>query len=197
MSSNPVKPADFAASDVLSTQLLAQRQAEIGMGLDVACTKAAVDLQNINAQTQHAVIGMSLATLREATHADAAVLGMLDADGKGFEAVTVSAEGGLLPRLEHMKGMALAELPFLASRFSHLRLTEYQDTAAPQREEPEEARRLAELGIGSALVVAFQVEKRPAGLLAVLRENARGPWDVNAQLLLKLLGRVHGAQPAL
>ena len=44
-STNPVKPADLAASDVLSAQLWVQRQGRSGLGLDVACTKAAVDLQ--------------------------------------------------------------------------------------------------------------------------------------------------------
>src|SRR5690606_20226358 len=44
------------------------------------------------------------------------------------------------------------------------------------------------LGMRSALFIAFHVERRPAGLLVLARAEERGPWAVNVQLLLKLLG---------
>ncbi len=79
---------------------------------------------------------------------------------------------------------ALADLPFLGSRFEHLRLTEYRTLPLPRREGPAEAQRLAQLGIASALILAFHIENRPAGIVVIVRSVVRGPWDVNVQLLL-------------
>jgi diguanylate cyclase (GGDEF)-like protein/PAS domain S-box-containing protein len=90
--------------------------------------------------------------------------------------------------LSAMQGIELAQLPFLASRFDHLRLTEYRDTSRPGRENPAEAAQLAALGFSSILVVALHMQQRPAGVLAIARQEGRGPWDVNYQLLLKLIG---------
>jgi len=38
------------------------------------------------------------------------------------------------------------------------------------------------------LLVAFSIQSQPAGVLALARAMPRGSWDVNLQLLLKLLG---------
>jgi diguanylate cyclase (GGDEF)-like protein/PAS domain S-box-containing protein len=186
-STRPVKPADFTASDVLTSHSWSGREAG-GFGLDVACTKVAVDLQNMSRTTSEACIRACVETLRVAAGADAAVVAMLNAQGKEFEAITSAKGQGAACDPDGLKGCALSELPFLLSRFEHLRLTEYRDTANPRREQPEEARRLSSLGIGSLLVVAFHIEHKPAGILAVARVAERGPWDVNLQLLVKLLG---------
>jgi diguanylate cyclase (GGDEF)-like protein/PAS domain S-box-containing protein len=187
-STHSAKPEDFAASDVLASRQWALGQSGAGLGLDVACTKAAVDLQNLNAQTMPGIIEASLSTLRIATDADAAFLAMLDPTGTRIAEVTIAEGMEPMPRLAQLAEQRLADLPFLASRFDHLRLTEYQDTAAPRREEPQEAQLLASRGLASVLLIAFHVERRPAGLLAVVRAHRTGPWDVNLQLLLKLLG---------
>lgn len=185
MSSNrPFNQVDHTASDVLTAQSWA---GTVG-GLDVACTKAAVDLQNVTPQTRAACIEASLGTLCESAGADAAFLAMLDAPGKAFTTVTFTQRQGATCRPEALTGVALVDLPFLESRFEHLRLTEYRDTALPRREQPAEAQRLAQLGITSALVLAFHMENRPAGIVVLARCALRGPWDVNVQLLLKLIG---------
>jgi len=72
------KPAgpgsDFTASDVLAPQFWAGRPEQRPMpGIDVVCTKLAVDLQNLQRERADETIRQSLATLREATSADAAI----------------------------------------------------------------------------------------------------------------------------
>jgi len=157
-------------------------------GLDVECTKAAVDLQNITAVTQGTILASALETLRRSAGADVACLALLDEGGARFERLTVAqpADGGFRPA--ELRGAELADFPFLASRFEHLRLTEYRDTAVPGREDLAETRRLAALGASSLLVVALHMQHRPAGLLALGKVTGRGSWDENAPLLLKLFG---------
>src|SRR5690606_6657701 len=84
--------------------------------------------------------------------------------------------------------MELAQFPFLASRFEHLRLTQYRDTGEPGREGPDEAAQLATLGMRSVLVVALHMQQKPAGILLLGRCILAERWDVNIQLLLKLIG---------
>jgi hypothetical protein len=70
MSSNrqvvPVVPVDATASDVFSSQFWSSRKGA-GLGLDVECTKAAVDLQSLSERTSDEVISGALETLRRAT----------------------------------------------------------------------------------------------------------------------------------
>src|SRR5689334_4854411 len=187
MSSTRVSPADIGATDIFASPFAAGRPGT-GLGLDVECTKAAVDLQNMAAQTSEAVIRASLDTLRRATGADGAFLALLDANADRFEKVTTTSDDGIQPGPSALEGEELASFPFLASRFDHLRLTEYRDTSRPTREDPSEAARLASLGFSSVLLVALHMQKRPAGVLVVFRTSERGAWDVNYQLLLKLIG---------
>lgn len=186
VSTRQVTPVDPVASDVFGSPLWAMGRAS--PGLDVAVTKAAVDLQNVTEATGEAVVASALATLRDATGADLSFLALLDEAGARFERVTVAPGEGVVTRCVELGGLELAQLPFLAARFEHLRLTEYRDTAVAGRESAAERQRLAALGLGSVLVVALHVQHRPAGVLALARVGVRGPWDVNDQLLLKLIG---------
>jgi diguanylate cyclase (GGDEF)-like protein/PAS domain S-box-containing protein len=185
----PVKPQDHAASDVLGTQFWTGRVERTTPGLDVACTKIAVDLQNMSRDSADSAIRQSLHALRDAAEVDAAFAAILDPQGEVIDTVTVAKGAFAQCRLEALRGLRLAELPYLASRFEHLRLSEFRDTQAPRREQQGEAARLAELQVGSALLVAFRIQGKPAGVLGLaLSGTPRGPWDVNLQLLLKLAG---------
>ncbi len=173
-STHSAKPDDFGASDVLVARQWALGQAGMGLGLDVACTKAAVDLQNLTRQTIRARHRGKPRDPARGHGADAAFLAMLDPTGTRIRAKS--------PRRGHrsraapgaLAGRALADLPFLASRFDHLRLTEYRDTALPRREDPAEAQRLAALGIRlGAAGRASMPKRRPAGVLAVARAPPR------------------------
>lgn len=184
----PAKPVDHAASDVLGPQFWTGRAERTAPGLDVACTKIAVDLQNMVRETADAAIRQSLNALRDAAEVDAAFAAIFDATGQTIETITVAKGAFSQCRIEALRGAAVLDLPYLASRLEHLRLSEYRDTLAPRREQGE-APRLVELQIGSALVVAFRIQGRPAGLLGLAQSGpSLDGFDVNLQLLLKLAG---------
>jgi diguanylate cyclase (GGDEF)-like protein/PAS domain S-box-containing protein len=186
-STRPVLPVDPAATDVFGEALWAARKG-VDLGIDVECTKAAVDLQNLSAATQQIVLAASLESLRRSAVADVVFLALLDDAGERFDRLTVAQPAGGGFRVEEMRGAELAQFPFLASRFEHLKLTEYCDTSVPGREDPQETQRFAGLGLSSALVVALHMQQRPAGVLVLGRTIARGAWDYNVKLLLKLIG---------
>ena len=180
------KPSEFTASDILAAGAWSARGARPALGLDVTCTKIAVDLQNMARETLVPVVARSLEALREATVCDAAFVAMLGESA--VNDVHVARGTFAQTRLEELRGTALADLPWLCGRLEHLRLSELRDTAAPKKESRAEARCFASLKVGSTLFVAFRVQGRPAGILGLANAMARGPWDVNIQLLLKLLG---------
>src|SRR6516162_9978098 len=109
MSNPPETPAELTASDVLASDIWTGRAPPPVLGLDVGCTKIAVDFQNLRRPTADECIHRNL-------------------------------------------------------------------------------ERFAELHIGSLLMVVFHIQGQPAGVLALARALPRGPWDVNVQLLLKLIG---------
>ncbi len=184
----PAPGSDYSASDVLAPQFWTGRSERPLPGLDVACTKIAVDFQNLQRATADEAIRQGLATLRETTSADGAFSAFFDATGNHVESVMVA--GGSFAQLhpEALRGVTLARLPYIAGRSEHLRMSEFRDTAAPRRDQAADAGLLAELSIGAALLVAFRIRNRPAGLLGLVFGLPRNSFDVNLQLLLKLLG---------
>src|SRR6185437_2996745 len=179
---------DYSASDVLAPQFWTGRTERASPGIDVACTKIAVDLQNLTRDDAEECITRCLDVLREAASADAAFVAFLNAEGTHIESV-LSARGHFAQcHPEALKGAAVASLPWLAQRSEHLRLSEYRDTASPRPEQAEDASSLAELAIGAALLVSFRIREQPAGFLALGYGLPRGAFDVNLQLLMKLLG---------
>jgi diguanylate cyclase (GGDEF)-like protein/PAS domain S-box-containing protein len=184
----PATGSDYSASDVLAPQFWTGRSERPPPGLDVACTKIAVDFQNLQRATADESIRQGLATLRETTSADGAFGAFFDATGSHVESVMVAGGGFAQLHPEALRGVTLARLPYIAGRTEHLRMSEFRDTSAPRREQGTDAGLLAELSIGAALIVAFRIRNRPAGLLGLVFGLPRTSFDVNLQLLLKLLG---------
>ena len=81
---------DYTASDVLAPQFWTGRAERPPPGLDVACTKIAVDFQNLQRASADESIRRSLTILREATSADAAFSAFFDATGSHIESVMVA-----------------------------------------------------------------------------------------------------------
>jgi diguanylate cyclase (GGDEF)-like protein/PAS domain S-box-containing protein len=186
-STRKVLPVDTGSSDVFDSQFWSSRKG-VGLGLDVECTKAAVDLQNLSERTSESVISGAMETLRRAAGADLAFVALLDESGERFVSTNLARGEAIVADPAALKGTELAQFPFLLSRFDHLKLTEYKDTSLPGREDPAEAARLADLGFSSVLLVALHMRQRPAGLLAIGRVQGRGSWHVDYHLLLKLMG---------
>ncbi|HYB32454.1 MAG TPA: EAL domain-containing protein [Steroidobacteraceae bacterium] len=184
----PDQPADFTASDLLSADAWTGRVPKPVVGIDVVCTKIAVDFQNMRRESMEECIRRNLELLRGAAGSDCAFLAAINSDDGTIAEVQLARSAFAQSRPEGLVGTALESLPWLKGRLEHLRLTELRDTSAPRKEQAVEAARLAELHIGSALMVALRAQGKPIGILALAHAMPRGAWDVNLQLLMKLIG---------
>jgi diguanylate cyclase (GGDEF)-like protein/PAS domain S-box-containing protein len=179
---------EFTASDILSPKLWQQRAERPPLGIDITCTKVAVDFQNISAGNADAVIRQNLDVLREATNTDAVFLALLDGHGERIDSLATSKGPFAQCRPEVLKGEHLEALPWIRSRLEHVRILEIRDTVGVRAEQASDAARLAGLDIRSLLLIAFAVQGTVRGFLAFASSTPRDGWDVNLHLLLKLVG---------
>ena len=180
----PEKPADFTASDILSADAWTGRSAKPIVGIDVVCTKIAVDFQNMRREGMEECVRRNLELLRGATGADCAFLAALNPEDRTIADVQLARSAFAQCRPEGLAGASVEAFPWLKGRLEHLRLSELRDTSAPRKEQAAEAAKLAELQIGSVLSVALCTGGKPAGFLALAHALPRGAWDVNLQLLM-------------
>ncbi|MBS0365643.1 MAG: EAL domain-containing protein [Proteobacteria bacterium] len=181
-------PADYSASDILSADAWTSRAARPALGVDVVCTKIAVDFQNMRRGNVDECIRRNLELLRSAAGIDCVFLAAFKPDETRIGDVQLARSAFAQCRPEGLVGASLEDLPWLKGRLEHLRLSELRDTSAPRREQAAEGARFATLQIGSVLLVSLRVQGHPAGFLALAQALPRGPWDVNLQLLMKLIG---------
>ncbi len=179
---------EFTASDILSPKLWQQRAERPPLGIDITCTKVAVDFQNISAGNADAVIRQNLDVLREATNTDAVFLALFDGHGERIDSLATSKGPFAQCRPEVLKGEHLEALPWIRSRLEHVRILEIRDTVGVRPEQASDAARLAGLDIRSLLLIAFAVQGTVRGFLAFASSTPRDGWDVNLHLLLKLVG---------
>jgi diguanylate cyclase (GGDEF)-like protein/PAS domain S-box-containing protein len=179
---------EFSASDILSADAWTGRAPKPVLGIDVVCTKIAVDFQNMRRDTLSDCLRRNLELLRDATASDCAFLAELKPDEPVFAEVQVARGAFAQCQPERLVGASLETLPWLKGRTEHLRLSELRDTSLPRKEQAAEGARLAEAQLGSVLLVALRVAGKPAGFLGLAHTMPRGPWDVNTQLLMKLIG---------
>src|ERR1700704_5017905 len=128
---DPRRP-DLTASDILSPQSWPKRGIRPAGGLDVICTKIAVDFQSMTAATSHDIIGINLELLRESTRTDAAFHIHLDAESGLFDDVQVARSMLATGNPEQLQGQTLDAFPWLQSRLAPLRMSEMRDTAKPR-----------------------------------------------------------------
>ena len=74
---NPDSPAEFTASEILSPQTWVARDKRAPLGLDITCTKIAVDFQNLTRPQLETTLRDNLELLRDAAGCDAAFVAML------------------------------------------------------------------------------------------------------------------------
>src|ERR1700750_971574 len=115
---------DLTASDILSPQTWPKRGTRPAVGLDVICTKIAVDFQSMTAVTALEIIGVNLELLREATHTDATFHIRIDADSGQFTDIQVARGMLTTGNPEQLRGQSLDALPWLQSRLAPLRVSE-------------------------------------------------------------------------
>jgi diguanylate cyclase (GGDEF)-like protein/PAS domain S-box-containing protein len=184
---------ELTASDVFSTGVWSARGGKQALGVDIACTKISIDLQNMRRGQIEPCIRESLNSLRDSCGVDTAFVWLFGAEAGTIDEVYASHGALAQCRVEAWRGATLETYPWLKGRLEHLRLSEIRDTAAPRKDQAAEGRRLAELSIGSVLLIAIRVQGQPAGIMGLANALPRGAWDVNLQLLLKLLGNSMGA----
>lgn len=184
---------DFTASDILSPQRWAPSADRPGFGLDVSCTKIAVDFQNLEPKTADVVIRHNLDLLREAAGTDAVFLATYDARGESIQ--HLEAAKGLFTQCspEVLRGEKLERFPWIRERLAHIRILEIRDTLHARREHAAEAQRFGELGMRAVLLVGLAVRGRMHGFLALATAEPCTTWDINFHLLLKLVGSSLGA----
>src|SRR5580658_6981200 len=143
---------ELTASDILSPQTWPRRGLKAPVGLDVICTKIAVDFQTMTAATALDTIIVNLELLREATRVDAAFHIALDPELGVIGDVQVARGMLATGNPEQLRGQSLDDLPWLKSRLAPLRVSEIRDTSKARADQNDDAAVWANLGIGSILM---------------------------------------------
>ena len=87
MSKPPGTISDLSASDVLAPQFWAGKTERPAPGIELACSRIAIELQNLDRDSADDCILRSLESFRDAASADAAFAAVLDPDGQHIESV--------------------------------------------------------------------------------------------------------------
>src|SRR5271155_1625345 len=165
----PIDPRhpDLTASDILSPQVWPKREVKFAGGLDVICTKIAVDFQMMRANNALDTITANLELLRDAARVDAAFHITLDTEVSAFNEIQVAR--GLLStgNPEQLRSQPVEAMPWLQSRLAHLRVSELRDTSTPREDQLADAGQWNHLGIGSVLLISYHIEGKPAGILGI------------------------------
>jgi len=157
-------------------------------GLDLICTKVAVDLQGVVAANAAERIRAGMQSLTDVCGADAVFVGLLDDESRIFEQVYSGRSTFSACNPEVLEGRDLNEFPWIRGRLEHLRLLEVKDTAHPPLAQEADAAKLASLNIGALLVVGFDIRGRLRGVLGVCSAAPNPEWTADLHLALKLVG---------
>jgi diguanylate cyclase (GGDEF)-like protein/PAS domain S-box-containing protein len=158
-----------------------------GPGLDLICTKVAVDFQSIVAANAQERITAGLQSLTDACGADAVFVAILDEEGGVFEKVYAGRSTFSACNPEVLKDRELADFPWIRGRLEHLRILEIKDTAKAPLAQMHDAASLASLNVGGLLVVGFNIRGRLGGILGVCSATPNPEWTADLHLALKLV----------
>jgi diguanylate cyclase (GGDEF)-like protein/PAS domain S-box-containing protein len=155
---------------------------------DALQTQIAVGVLNLDPSRHLDQLQSNINELPEAAGCDSAFVALVAEDGESFETVIAAASGFAQCNPAVIQGEELDQWPWLRERLGHLKIIEVADTLQGSRASRAELERLAELKMGSLLMIGFSVQGEVAGLLALANEHAVDGWDANLHLLLKLVG---------
>ncbi|HSG58678.1 MAG TPA: EAL domain-containing protein [Woeseiaceae bacterium] len=157
-------------------------------GADALQTQIAVGVLNLDPSRRLDQLQSNINDLPEAAGCDSAFVALIAEDGESFETVIAAASGFAQCNPAVIQGEELDQWPWLRERLGHLKIIEVADTLQGSRASRAELVRLAELKMGSLLMIGFSVQGEVGGLLALANEHAVDGWDANLHLLLKLIG---------
>ena len=156
--------------------------------LDALHTKIAVSLQTLDPDSWEEQVGKAIAELPDATGCDSAFLALFNQEGSAVDSVVASTSVFSRCNPAVLEKELLSDWPWLVKHLGHLKLVEVDNTGDGPRSARFEHARLAEIGIGSCLVIGFSLRDEPGGFLALANERAVESWDASDHLLLKLIG---------
>lgn len=156
--------------------------------VDALQTKIAVNVQNLDKLTFKEQLRDNIAELPDATGCDAAFLALFAPDLSAIETVLASSSVFCTCNADALSGESLANWPWLCQHLGLPKVIEINDTAAGPASAHEEFGRLAELGIGSALIMGFSVRNEVAGFLALANERPVMKPSADLHLMVKLIG---------
>ena len=159
-----------------------------GPGLDLICTKVAVDLQTITVTSAAERIKAGMQSLVDACQADAAFVALLDADAQTFKAIYSGRSTFSAANPEVLAGRELAEFPWMKGRLEHLRLLEVSDTWNAPLAQRRDAEQFASLNVGALLVVGFDIRGQLGGILGICSATPSPEWSADLHLAMKLIG---------
>jgi diguanylate cyclase (GGDEF)-like protein/PAS domain S-box-containing protein len=157
-------------------------------GLDLTCTKVAVDFQSITLTNAEERINAGLQSLTEVCGADAVFVALLDEEAGVFDKIYSGRATFSACNPDVLKDRDLADFPWIKSRLGHLRLLEIRDTAKAPLAQRRDAEQLASLNVGAVLVVGFNIRGGLRGLLGVCSAAPSPEWNADLHLALKLVG---------
>ena len=156
--------------------------------VDALQTKIAVDVQNLDPARYLDQLRDDIAELPDATGCDAAFLALFNTDVSSIDKVLSSTSVYFRCNPGALENENLSSWPWLGKHMGHLRLIEIADTGKGPKAGAVEYGRLAELGMGSCLIIGFSVRDEIGGFLALANERSVDAWDANLHLLMKLIG---------
>ena len=113
----------------------------------------------------------NIGELPDATGCDAAFLALFRSDLSSIEPVIATSSVFSACNAEALTGESLSNWPWLCKHLGHLKIIEIKTRRPGPAAAREEFGRLAELGIGSALIIGFSIRNEVAGYLALANEH--------------------------
>ena len=155
---------------------------------DALQTKIAVGVLNLDPDHYLEQLQSNISELPDAAGCDAAFIALFAEDGAGIESVISATRSFNQCSPQVLEGEVLDNWKWLQKRLGHLKVVEVADTRKGAKSSRDELERLAELHLGSILLIGFSVHDEIAGFLALANELPVENWDANLHLLLKLVG---------
>ena len=156
--------------------------------VDALQTKIAVNVQNLEADRYLDQLRDNIAELPDATGCDSAFLALFSDDVAAIKSILSSSSVFSRCNPGALENDSLNNWPWLGKHLGHLRVVEVCDTGNGPKTAAMEHDRLAELGMGSCLIIGFTVRSEIGGFLALANERPVESWDANLHLLMKLVG---------
>ena len=157
-------------------------------GLDLICTKIAIDLQCIEESNADERLSAALKDLTAASGSDAAFLAMIEPETNQLATIYTERSAFSACNPDTLLGESLDRLPWFTGRLKHLRLLEIRDTARPQAGQEDDAAFLSSRQMAAILLVGFDLDGKRGGILGVVSSVPDPDWGTDLQLAMKLVG---------